>query len=126
MVSNGVRRVRRGMFLSGSSQGTSESTSTSLEWSSAYSSGTADTGDDTTGYWTSSDVVVFDCYDKDGNHWVEYEYSTKIDPVPEPPPELEEIVRKPKKLNPSRKLSSNKARSPGILSPPGGWFFFKG
>jgi len=124
MVSNGVRRVPRGTFLSGTSPGTSTNTGTSIEWSSAYTSGTADTGDDTTSYWTSSDVVVFDCYDQEGNHWVEHEYHTRVDLGP--PQEVEEIVRKPKKLNPSRKLFRNKARSPGILNPPGGWFFFKG
>ena len=116
MVSDGIKRVERDseiVWEYDTSSTVPDTCETGTDNSSHRSSGAV----------VSSDVTVYDCYDQEGNHWVEYEYPTEISPesVPEAP-----SIRKPKKRNPSKKLYSKKDRHQAILSPPGGWFFFKG
>jgi hypothetical protein len=72
-----------------------------------------------------SDYTIYDVYGPNGEHYEEYVCNTRIAVYPEPLELEEEIVRKPK-INPPRRVRSKKPRQAVILTPPGGWFFFKG
>lgn len=76
-----------------------------------------------------SDYDVYDVYGSAGQHWVEYE--CYINSTPSRPEEVEEPVEKGGKrlwqrLSVCKEQSKEGRGSPPILSPPGGWFFFRG
>ena len=106
----------------------------SIRWSCSSCSGTTTTTHVSGFGWrrveratdTNSSYTIYDVYGPDGEHHVEYEYHTR-EVLVLPPPEEVKVFGPPPLPRPSRRLQRRPAgRRPAILTPPGGWFFFKG